>query len=132
MVKLHRSEREPFSKRGQKQKTMGPAVIQRQDRGYHSVPFHAISMVIVYLIRSGVEHWDALGRCARFLSYRVWRGDVQMWRKRGQRMAKRGNVVDGLGHEALPLGQSYTTTLDDAHSSRALIRMEVKEVTEFR
>jgi len=89
-------------------------------------------MVIVYLIRSGVEHWNALGRCARFLSYRVWRGDVQMWRKRGQRMAKRGNVVDGLGHEALPLGQSYTTTLDDANSSRALIRMEIKEVTEFR
>jgi len=41
-------------------------------------------------------------------------------------MAQRGGVVDGLGHEAIPLGQPDTIKLYDTYSSRALTRTEVK------
>jgi hypothetical protein len=69
MVNLHRGEREPFLKRGQEQKIVGSAIMQRQDREDHIVPFHTLSMGIVYLIGRGVENWNALGRCANFPSY---------------------------------------------------------------
>ena len=54
MFNLYRGEREPFSKRGQEQKMVDTAIKQCQDREFHIVPFHTISMLIVYLIGRGV------------------------------------------------------------------------------
>jgi len=90
VFKLHWGEREPFLKGGQEQKRVDAAIMQRQDREDHIVPFHTISMVIVYLIDRGVENSNTFGRCSRFPSFVTWTGDVQMRGKRGQRMANRG------------------------------------------
>jgi hypothetical protein len=59
VFQLYRGEREPFLKRGQEKKIVGAAIMQRQDREDHIVPFHTISMVIVYLIGRRVENWNA-------------------------------------------------------------------------
>jgi hypothetical protein len=126
MFQLYGGEREPFLQRGQEQKMVGAAIMQRQDREDHLVPFQTTSMLLLYLIGRGVENWKAFGRCARFPSYVAWTGDVQGRGKRGPKMAQRGNVVDGLGREVLPLCQPATIKLDDTSSSRALTRTEVK------
>src|SRR5215510_5856607 len=68
VFKLHRGEREPFLKGGQEQKIVGATKMQPQDRRGHIVPFHTISMVLLYLSSSGVENCNALGRCLSFPS----------------------------------------------------------------
>ena len=126
MFQLYGGEREPFLQRGQEQQMVGAAIMQRQDREDHIVPFQTTSMWVLYLIGRGIDTWKAFGRSARFPSYVVWPGDVQRRGKKGPKMTQRGGVVDGLGHDAIPLGQPDTIKLDDTSSSRALTRTEVK------
>jgi hypothetical protein len=62
MFQLYGGEREPFLQSGQEQKMVGAAIMQRQDREDHIVPFQTTSMLLLYLIGRGIETWKAFGR----------------------------------------------------------------------
>jgi hypothetical protein len=47
MLNVHGGEREPFMKGGQEQQMMDSAIIQRENRGFHIVPFRNIIADIV-------------------------------------------------------------------------------------